>query len=147
MEKASGVYLINKNIIVCGMQQATTGLWFHNQEYSKLAYNSDYACIGKSIRDSLLSSRYGVTHPSQEYWETSINPLLTLAGEKSYRSLARKAVLCSIRMNNEEISLLPTRRGKGGIYSHKVESTKLLSISATDEELGQALMEAFKLCE
>jgi hypothetical protein len=126
--------------------QTTVGVWIGSPPELKLEVNATAAAIGDAVIQVIHASKSPVPHPSN--WDDLPNPMLDLAGVKSWRAFEKGAKCCSLEMENEELRLIPHRRlGPNRGFEPILNATVEVSSHSTPEQIGAAIATAFLACE
>jgi hypothetical protein len=127
--------------------QATTGIWLSAGPALRLPRGASPAELGAAIRACLNESRRGVPHPQD--WRKVVPPVLQLAGVRSWAALQRSAAMCRVEAGPELLRVVPHRnggtRGNERGYHPLEDQAVTLAPSATDEELGSAVLASIDL--
>ncbi len=107
----------------------------------------DASKIGKTVRKCIESFYENYPHPSREEFKKVNDPLIKLAGEKSSKAFFTKAIWVGVIEKDGKISFSPTENHgwKEGFKQTEYSNIELDYTSATDEDLGKALLTAFEL--
>jgi hypothetical protein len=113
---------------------------------SRTSSNSD---LGASVRRCLSDSR-PITkeeYKNRPHYDKMDNAeIIAKYGHKNRKEVYEYMLLCYIEANGEKISFLPTCRIRPENWEHLTTSMVHVSASASDEEVGKALCEAFSSC-
>lgn len=128
------------------LSQTTAGVWIASAPELKLEASAGVAAIGDAAIKVIDASRGPVEHPSN--WDDVPEPMVDLAGVKSWQAFAKGAKHCSLEAENERLQIVPQRslapnRGFEPILHATVE----VSLDAAPEQIGTAVVTAFLACE
>jgi hypothetical protein len=103
--------------------------------------------IGNTVRECIEAFSEGHPHPSREEFKKVNDPLIKLAGEKTPKSFFSKVKWVGIVEKGGKISFAPTENHgwKEGFKNTEYSNIELDYASATNEDLGKALLKAFEL--
>lgn len=123
--------------------KTTAGVWVAAAPF--LRSDGDPAELGECLVQVLNSSVEGIPHPTQ--WSNLFNPVLELAGVKSWNAFVKGAMLVGIESDTNDITLTPHRTlsPKEGFEPIHDCSVSLLADAAASK-LGTALSEVFGHC-
>jgi hypothetical protein len=134
----SGRYYVHSS------SKTTAGVWVAHAPFLTIG-GEELTGLGQAMQECLLASREGVTHPSS--WGGLLQPMLKLAGVKSYVAFARLSKCVTVLENDDRtVSLIPTRNGgsrEGFVHLNDKTST----VENTLETLGTAAVEALARSE
>lgn len=154
-KKAAAAYRIGDAIILHASSRTTAGLWILSTPV--LACDAgDTLQLGKGILAALEGSVDGVPHPTS--WKGRFDPVLRLAGVRSWRSFARTASCVEIECEKASMKFEPTRNlGPKEGYEPLPGKSHHISLASGDNDyghddacadmLGRALLAAFADCE
>jgi hypothetical protein len=109
-----------------------------------VADQNDVASLGKAVLDALERSKENVPHPTQ--WKGIFDPLLRVAGVKSWNAFAKRAKGVEIEFGTNRISLIPTKN-LGPKDGFDPLDAKQRSSSPVAKDLGLSLLSAFEASE
>ena len=99
--------------------------------------------LGVMVRRALARTFPVVPHPTD--FSNLADPVLKIAGVKSWSAFSKNSSTCSISTDNEHYEIVPYRKfGKRGGEVGIVEAKRILH-NPSNEELGQAIQEALKV--
>jgi hypothetical protein len=138
--KHASAYLRNGQVFLNSVSRTTKGFLI---TCDPLIVSSDPE-LAKKVLWALSQSTVNVPHP--ESWGGGLSKAMAkAAGVRSYEAFADLAKCIEIRQDENEVVLTPTRNGgRGKRFLHL--KTKI-RCQPTDEELTQALRQAFDACE
>ncbi len=98
--------------------------------------------IGQAVRECLGSSHVGVPHPKS--FANLFEPVLKLAGVKSFNTFMKSAKSVGVEMEDGVVTLIPTRNAgpKDGFFPLPNRSQLVLG---SDDELGLAAVAALSV--
>jgi len=141
--KCATAYLRGGKVYLHADSQTKDGFWIL-AEPVLACDGGDTAAIGQCVLEALRGSKHGVRTPD---WRTDIaNPLLQLAGIKSYNAFAKTTKSAGISFEDGHVRIIPSRNGgpRTG-FVPIVEKTREATVDPS--ELGTELMAAFDDCE
>lgn len=137
-------YQRKTQVIVFAQSQTTAGVWIMDGA-AYAADISDVGQIGALIDQALEVSKIDVPHPTS--WKGLFDPVLKLAGVKSWSTFVKSARCVEVELDEDGIWLVPTRNlgAEGGfdrIERHACPATRSDAVA-----LGQALVQALEMAE
>jgi hypothetical protein len=146
----ASAYQLPDRLIIHGISITDTGFGIDSEPYIILRVDAIPDEIGQAILSVLSNTKTGIPFVNIPSYKR-IQPLLKAASVTSYRQFLQKAIHCSINRNDISIVLCPSDNGgtkgdhKGFQYRPDLKIT-LVSDPTTDQ-IGHALMNAFKACK
>ncbi|KPL66750.1 hypothetical protein SZ64_00710 [Erythrobacter sp. SG61-1L] len=104
--KAATIYERGGKIYVHSSSKTTAGIWVINDPVM-IVEKDDVEELGLSVRRCLDASREGVPHPKS--FANLFDPVLALAGVKSFNTFVKSAKCVEVEMVGETATLIPTR--------------------------------------
>lgn len=143
--KSASIYLRKGAIFIRTVSRTEHGLGMVDGPPATLAVGSPPGDVGEAVLASLARSR-SVPHPTS--WEgLNDDPMLREANVKTWSAFSRSASVVEVRLDAEFV-LTPTRNeGARGGFAHLNEKALHLPATASAEELGRAVEQAFTRCE
>lgn len=143
--RQGAAYLRKGKILIQGYAQAVTELWIAYGPVYVSMRDDNPVEIGAKINAALANSITGVPHPSQDQWKAVQTPMLEAAGVKSWATLAKGAMAVGFKEDGDFIVFTPSSdyANNGG----KDLPEKIIRSQRNDQELGEALLQAFAACE
>ncbi len=142
------VYKGEKHIIVVPSAKHINQLYSHMNYYHQFPENIDAKDIGNSVLSMIEKIKKSplLSTTKEERTENAIWKKATKY--KSYKSFAKNYLLCSLDFfeNGEYKIAVVERADEKGIYGAYIKQIHLQS-TATAEEIGQAVLDAFKAAE
>jgi hypothetical protein len=89
-----------------GLARTTAGVWVLTNPVLAIE-GDDSIQLGKAVRDALNGSKRDIEHPTS--WKGIFDPVLRLAKVKSWSTFAKSAKCVEIVLEDDKISLFPTR--------------------------------------
>jgi hypothetical protein len=146
--KQATVYAREGRLYVCSASETVLWLWIATPPFltTDAEETSDEA-LGRLVRQALDASRQGLRQPSVKELETVADPLIRLAGVKSYRTFEKGAHCLEIHEQEGALTITPTRNaGKDG-FIEATEREAKLAADAGPAELGKAVRDGLKRCQ
>lgn len=141
--QSAKAYLRNGNWLFHSDCKSTAGVWIASSPF--LCSDDCPLTLGSCVTQTLNSSTEGVPHPTQ--WNNLFRPILELAGEKSWNTFVKGAVLIGIESEGNKITLTPHRTlGPKEGFDPIQEKAVTLSVASSVEELGTALKDVVNSC-
>jgi len=138
--KRATAYKREDRIFLHASSRTTAGVWILTAPV--LAPDrDDRAHLGSAVLHALEGSQEGIEHPTS--WKGIIDPVLQLAGVKSWDAFAKSARCVEIKFGTNRVSFLPTKN-LGAKDGFEPLSAQIKSSSSEPEALGAALLSAFK---
>ena len=137
-------YQRKAQVIVFAQSQTTAGVWIMDGA-AYAAEIGDVSQIGILIDQALEVSKVDVPHPTS--WKGLFDPVLKLAGVKSWSTFVKSAKCVEVELDEDGIWLIPTRNlgADGGFDRIGRHACSAMRSDATD--LGQALVRALEIAE
>jgi hypothetical protein len=82
-------------------------VWILTEPVVKLDEGCSDGELGEAARAAMSASRTGVPHP--QTWAGLLDPLLRLAGVKTWSTFAKSATCAEIEEEGAKVSVIPTR--------------------------------------
>jgi hypothetical protein len=144
--KCATTYKRKGKIFFHSSSKTTAGVWIATGPFLSIEDSEQSSKKGNYIKEVLKSSEEGITHPNS--WENLFEPILNLAGVKSWSTFAKSAISCSIELENDELQFIPNRNlGPREGYEPIHERTLIVSFDTSIEKIGYMLDRAFEACE
>lgn len=141
--KVATIYERRGNLYVHSSSKTTAGVWVISAPVLTVA-EKDAVVLGRSVRRCLDASSEGVPHPKS--FANISDPLLALAGLKSFNTFAKSAKCVEVEMVGETAILIPTRNG-GEEDGFVPLPEKAQVADGTYEALGSAAVAALAMTE
>lgn len=143
MKKAIS-YKRKNQILLHAVSKTTAGVWILDQPVFSVDA-SDISRLGTNIYEALNSSREGIVHPTS--WKGIFDPVLQLAGVKTWGTFAKSAKCVEIELEPNSASFVPTKnRGADGGFE-RMDSMQMHIKIIDSAHLGAALLSAFEVAE
>lgn len=141
MKKATA-YLRNEMIFMHSLSETTAGVWILSEPVLTAAKNNSVS-IGKNVYAALNNSRSKVPHPTS--WKGIFDPVLTLAGVKTYKAFMINCKCVEIEFDGRQVSFLPMKNlgSSGGFERLNIKSVQV-SIDEINQN-GNHLISTFEL--
>ena len=141
--KAATIYGRGGKIYVHSLSKTSAGVWVINAPVLAVD-GGDVREIGQSLRECLAASSDGVPHPKS--FTNLSDPMLSLAGVKSYNTFAKSAKCVEVELNGETATLIPTRNE--GVEGGFVPLPEKAQVAGNEgDSLGSAAIAALALAE
>jgi len=141
--KVATLYERRSGLYVHSSSKTTSGVWIVGAPVLN-AKKDDVGQLGNAIRQCLEASSEGVPHPKS--FANISDPLLALAGVKSFNAFAKSAKCVEIEMVGETVTMIPTRNG-GGDEGFVPLLGKANIVGSENDVLGSAAITALALAE
>jgi CDI immunity protein len=148
MSRLASVYARDRDYIVQPSSWTTTGLRIGTEPIQVLPHDAAVSDLGKALQKAMSAAKEGVTHPTD--WKAQLEPLLQCGKIRSWNALQKSAKMCEVEALDRELRITPSRNGgtsgpdKG--YHPIGEQAVVLPLNCSDEELGNAVLQALVLC-
>lgn len=141
--KAATIYGRGSKIYVHSLSKTTAGLWIINTPVISVD-GGDFRALGRSLQKCLEASSECIPHPKS--FTDLFEPMLDLAGVKSFNTFVKSAKCVEIELNGEMATLIPTRNeGADDGFAPLPEKTQVAS--SEGDSLGLAAIAALALAE
>lgn len=109
------MYARRGQFYACAMSRTVEWLWIAGPPFLEAAGDATDEELGRLVLDALEGSRQDVAHPPVADLERVLDPLVELAGVKSYRTFEKGARLVEALEQGGVVTLTPTRNaGRDG---------------------------------
>lgn len=134
--QAATAYKRGSQIFVHSSSRTTAGVWLLSEPVAAVAVD-DPEELGRRILEALNASKDQVPHPKS--WKNLFDPVLHLAGVKSWSTFVKSAKCVEIEAINGVAKLIPTRNlGADDGFSPLIEKAE--SCETSPDKLGAALL-------
>ncbi len=141
--KSATLYGRGGKIYVHSSSKTTAGVWVINAPVI-VVEGGGVRELGRSLRECLAASGEGVPHP--KYFNGLFDPVLNLAGVKSFNAFVKSAKCVDVEQNGETATLIPTRN-EGAKDGFAPLLGKAQIAGTEDDALGAAAIAALALAE
>lgn len=140
--QSANVYKFRDRVIVCSLSKTTAGVWIVHGTVTVVAA-SDPTGLGGLVLDALDGSISGIPHP--KVWTGLFDPVLRMAGVKTYSAFMKLASLVDVRRSESTVVLIPMRNqgSKEGFFPN--ENAKHSLENPAPNALGQAVTQLLTL--
>ncbi len=147
MRRELEAYQLKDKIFLHGKKRTDRTVAILSEPVYQFDQDVDASKIGKTVRDCIESFYEGYTHPSKEEFKKVNEPLIKLTGEKNSKAFFTKVKWVGVIEKERKISFAPTENHgwKNGFKQTEHPNIELDYSTATDEDLGKALLKAFVL--
>ncbi len=126
--------------------RSISGVMFGIEPYLVIE-GQDPNTLGSAIRRVLAASKSGEPHPDPRDSSKRLQPLLKVAGVRSWSALVRGARSVEIADDGREVVFTPTQNcGAKGGFVELVELEITVSQGVRDSALGASALKALQLC-
>ena len=144
--KCATAYKRKEKIYFHSSSRTTAGVWIITGPFLSIEDCAQPSDKGDCVKEVLKSSKEGITHPKS--WGNLFEPILDIAGVKSWAVFVKSAMSCFIELENDELRFIPNRNlGPREGYKPIRERTLITSYNTPIENIGNMLDCAFKACE
>lgn len=142
--KAATIYERKGKLYVHSSSKTTAGLWVINTPVLAVE-RDDIEEVGRSIRECLTASREGVPHPAS--FANLFDPVLDLAGVKSFNTFVKSAKCVEIEANDDTtVTLIPTRND-GAEDGFAPLPSRVEAVLGSNFALGSAAVAALAIAQ
>ena len=136
--KAATAYKRGNALYLHSSSKTTAGVWIATPPFTKVDTDALASSKGEAILQAIWGSQEGVPHPTN--WKTLIDPLLALAGVKSWGTFMKNAACVGVESDAARLRLIPNRNlGPKEGFEPLLASALDLSCQAAPDEIGMAL--------
>jgi hypothetical protein len=96
-------------ILVTAMSRTVDGFWVVTPPHRRLDASSSAGEVGEAVAEALAGSQDGVPNPPVRGGPLPIQPLLDLAGVKSWSTFVKGTVLARVEQERRSITITPLR--------------------------------------
>ena len=142
---SASAYLYDGTLIIHANNRTYNNIGWNSEPISTISSDAESTLIGQAIRSAVLASRRDAEHADPLGPD---NPVLQVAGVKSWIAMERKAFLVHVGLRDGTFTVIPNRaslRSEGRGWSRLNEQITLPD-DCTDAELGEAAVCAFEIC-
>ncbi len=126
--------------------KTTAGWWLTTAPYIRLPADARPLEVGNAVLRGLEASRHNIPGPTR--WDGIIEPMLELAGVKSWGKFMKDSLSISIGDDGEWLTFEPTKnQGPRRGCTWLGEKNFRIPHGSTAEEIGNAVQRAIELCE
>jgi hypothetical protein len=143
MKKAIS-YKRKNQIFLHAVSKTTAGVWILDQPVFAVDA-SDISQLGVNIYEALNSSKEGVVHPT--HWKGIFDPVLQLAGVKTWGTFAKTAKCVEIELETNSVSMVPTKNHGADGGFEQIDSKRVHAKTINPIDLGSTLLSAFEVAE
>lgn len=146
MKKQADATLLDDRVFI-NSKKGTESVAALSEPIYELSFGDSPELIGARVRECIEAYEPGRERYDREKWKTVNDPLIKLAGEKSEKSFFTKVKYVPISQIGEKVTFYPRDNfgWKDGFKKTEHPNIELDYTSATDEDLGKALLKAFEL--
>ncbi|MEU4423581.1 hypothetical protein AB0F81_23380 [Actinoplanes sp. NPDC024001] len=139
----SEVYRRGKLILIDAMSRTVDGFWISSPPYLVLDVTASPEEVGAALAQALAGSRQGVPNPPVRNAPSPIQPLLELAGVKSWNTFVKGASLVLVEQEKRSVVFKPHRnRGARQGFEEFQPETPLTVAPGDTGALGRQLLAA-----
>ena len=142
-EASCDVFIRDKDILVASSARTIPGFDIIVDPVFKLARNEPATAVGKAVLEALRAYRVGVPAPGPDMGKMP-NPLLKLAGCRSWGQLDRASINVLINLCADYVLAIPTHKELNRGFSHLNELAVKCDLTA--RAIGDAVMNAASRC-
>jgi hypothetical protein len=146
MKKSIGAYQLEDRIFLHA-KKGTQSVAAFSEPLYELRVGDSLVLIGERIRDCIESYQFGNDRYTRDDWKTVNDPLIKMAAVKNERIFSKNVLKIQVILIDEVIYFCPRNNHglKEGFKKAEYPNIELDYASATDEDLGRALLTAFEL--
>jgi hypothetical protein len=136
------IYFRNGSLFVHASSRSTDGVWVASEPFLKVEASANDVDLGGAVRGALDCSRTDIPHPTS--WTGLLDPLLALAGVKSWSTFAKSALCAEVEEEGGLASVVPTDNlgARGGFQPDPSRATP--SEASDLESLGAKVRHAVR---
>jgi hypothetical protein len=136
--KSATAYKKGNALYLHSSSKTTAGVWIATPPFVKVEMDSTASAKGEAVIQALNASEEGVPHPTN--WNGRIDPLLDLAGVKTWATFMKNAVCVDVESDGEQLKLIPMRNlGPKDGFEPVLENTVALSFHSSPDQVGTEL--------
>ena len=140
--KSATLYLRSARFLIHCSSQTTNGVWVLTRPCIALDGGVSDSEVGAAALSALQASRRGVPHPRQDQWRGLFEPMLELAGVKSWKAFVTGAACLDLALEGETVTLTPMRN-LGAANGFEPDASRSTTAKAEPEALGRAVRALF----
>ncbi len=143
--KGCAVFKRNDDWYFHGLTRTTAGVLIATAPYRRISIESA-AQLGQVCLEAIQTVTDSVPHPTE--FASHFQPMLELAGVKSWGQFTRNAPYVDVIADHESYRISPTRNaGPKQGYDAATAGPITLPLDASAKQIGEAVQQAFDLCE
>jgi hypothetical protein len=144
--RAATAYCLGDGWYFHSESRTTSGVWIATCPYLRVDRDAPNSEKGRALIEALNKSQASVEHPSD--WTGFFDPMLRLAGQRSWVSFAQDAACLGIEEQDGVIRILPKRNlGPKEGFEPIPEQRVAVPLSSPYKEIGDTLELSLKHCE
>ena len=132
------IYQRKNRLFAWPSSKTVQGLWINSGPAISLAADEKPENIGVVVDAALDQSESGVAHPTA--WVGGIEPLLSEAGVKTYKTFVNGTLSVSVEREGQSISFVPTANLGHQQGFAPIADKKVTLGQPTTEEIGRQLL-------
>lgn len=141
--KMAGAYRRKSQFLIHSNSRLTSGAWLETEPFTVIPFTVAPEALGQLIRAAISASLEDVPHPSD--WSKVPERTLEMAGVKSWNAFMKGSQSCNVEQIDGMLRFIPTENcGRDGFVPRRDMEFEI-SVAATHEEIGAALLSAFVL--
>lgn len=148
--KMASAYRIQNNIFIQGYAETTVGLSQLDGPVF-ITKGEDTVLLGQQVLEAIKGAGKTIPHPTQDQWKQmdKDDPMLKVAGVKTWNAMMKASITVGIKLRDDHIIITPhkLRSISGSNKGYDFLYDKAITCDLDPENIGRALLEAFKLCE
>lgn len=146
MRKSIGTYQLGNRLFIHA-KKGTQSVPALSEPIYELSLDDSPELIGEKVRECLEAYEPGRERYDREKWKTVNDPLIKLADEKTSKAFFTKVKNVPTILIEDKITFSPTENKgwKDGFGWTEYPNIELDYSSATNEDLGKALLKALEL--
>ncbi len=141
MKKATS-YKRGQRVFTHANSSTTAGVWILELP-ALVADATDVKLVGQQVAQAIQASKQGVPHPTS--WKGLFDPVLSLAGVKSWSTFAKSARCVGLEWETDCVSIVSTENlGADGGFNDTERNNLPAAVLSDPQALGSALLAAFE---
>ena len=145
--KTGTAYKRNDGWYFHAFSKTTDGVYVATQPYIKLDIDAHADALGQAVLDALAWSIEQVPHPTPKEGEKLFDPVLNLAGVKTWAAFSRDATSADFRSDDQWLTLEPWKNAGAKAGFVPIAGTAVrIPIDSSTTDIGEALKDAMALC-
>ena len=141
--KCATVYQFKRELILHAMSKTADGVWILAEPCERFPSDVADDALGQALQAALKRSREGIPHPTD--FRAVTEPLLRVAGVKSWNTFAKSALCVEVEEPQPDVvELIPTEnKGAEDGFIPRGDKTRVCGVG--NAELGKAIRAALAL--
>lgn len=143
--QCASAYQNSEYFFIHSDSQTTVGVWISCEPFTKLPATVSDLELGLTVLSALNASKATVPHPTD--WKSLPDPLLDLAGVRSWKKFAVGTQAVGVTRDAGRMSFTPSKNKPDEGFFWLPEKTVDIADTSDAEHVTRALKQTFAACE